>query len=510
MTSGSGRHVATYPDWMDALPAAACVIQDRRFIYVNAALARLIRLPAAELAGHDARDRMHPDDRPLLDELAARTREPEAHASAQVRIRCGDGIERSVLLSAVGVPFGDGRVLLCSVSDVTLQLDAQTLAVRMAALGRLAGGVAHDFNNLLLVVGGHLERLRETVSDPGVSASIEAIASAADRAAMLTDRLLSFGRRQRLDIQTIDLGAFVEDAAETMRRDGDAGIELRVERPRRVRAISADPTRLAQALQHLVENARESMDAGGRITVCIDEMAVDADLHERCGFLPIGAEFVRLRVVDTGSGMNAAIVPHVFEPFFTTKGRGRGTGMGLASVYGLVKQSGGYALVERTGPDGTCMTLLFPPSRALAIKAEPASRPVAPPAARRARVLLVEDDVGVRELLADLLVANGYDVHAVETAEEAAGHARAHPVDLLLSDVDLPGMNGAMLAASLRARHPDLPILLMSGYPDDGAIAAAGFTVPPPLLSKPYSMTTLLARVRDALGVAGGGQVVNS
>jgi two-component system, cell cycle sensor histidine kinase and response regulator CckA len=502
MISGTGRHVATDPDWMDALPAAACVIQDHRFVYVNAALARLIRLPTTELAGQDARDRMHPDDRQLLDELAALTRGSDAHANAQVRIRCGDGKERSVLFWAVGIPLGDSRALLCSVTDVTLQLDAQTLAVRMAALGRLAGGVAHDFNNLLLVVGGHLERLRETVTDSTAHASIEAIAGAADRAAMLTDRLLSFGRRQRLDIQTIDLGAFVEEAAETMRRDDDAGIELHVDQPRRVRAISADPARLAQALQHLVENARESMDAPGRITVCLDEMAVDAELHERCGFLPLGAEFVRLRVIDTGGGMNPAIVPHVFEPFFTTKGRGRGTGMGLASVYGLVKQSGGYALVERTGPEGTCMTLLFPPSRSLAIKAAPATRPIAPPAARRPRVLLVEDDAGVRDLLADLLVAHGYDVHAFETAEEAAGYALAQPVDLLLSDIDLPGMNGATLAASLRARQPGVAILLMSGYPDDGAIAAAGFTEPPPLLSKPYSMTTLLARVRDALGAA--------
>ena len=242
------------------------------------------------------------------------------------------------------------------------------------------------------------------------------------------------------------------------------------------------------------------MPHGGTLTVALDQVKIDADLKARWSFLALGGEFVRLRVVDTGAGMNPEVMPHVFEPFFTTKGRGRGAGMGLASVYGIVKQSAGYVYVERTGAGGTCVTILLPAALAAEETARAAPLSAAPPrVAARYRILLVEDDMAVRELLEDVLTAHGFEVSAAETAEQAELRAADGPFDVLLSDIDLPGMSGARLAASLGARMPAMRIMLMSGYPDDGEIAQARLEGKAILLKKPFSPTGLVDRIRQVL-----------
>jgi PAS domain S-box-containing protein len=487
----------------DALPAPVFVVQDERFVYVNDAFAAFMVLPADELIGRSSIERVHPDDREVVQRRrAAAAAGRRSDSSAQIRIRRGDGAERSVVVTTTLIEHGGRSALLGTLVDVSGQVDATSMSVRMAALGRLAGGVAHDFNNLLLVIRGQVERLQEAVPDGlELRHGIDAIGAAAERAAILTDQLLSFGRRQMLAPQATDLAAMLGELEPQLRGRLGSTIELILSLAPDLPQIRADRPRLRQVLRHLVDNAKEAMPSGGRLTIAVDLAEVDADLRTRWAFLALGGAFVRLRVVDTGAGMDPDVVPHVFEPFFTTKGRGRGAGMGLASVYGIVKQSAGYVFVERTGPDGTCVTILLPPLAAREEKARRAMAPVERPALPdRPRILLVEDEMAVREMLAEGLAARGFDVTPAETAEQAELIARDRPIDLLLTDIDLPGQNGAELAASLRARVPHLAVVMMSGYPDDGAITEAGLQ-DHPVVRKPFSTAHLVERIREALAV---------
>jgi CheY-like chemotaxis protein len=277
-------------------------------------------------------------------------------------------------------------------------------------------------------------------------------------------------------------------------------IEIRVECAVDLPHVEADTVRLREVLRHLIENAREAMPHGGTLTLAVDTTTVDRNLKARWAFLSEGSSFVRLRVIDTGCGMPPSIAAHAFEPFFTTKGKGRGAGMGLASVYGIVKQSGGYVFAERTGEQGTCMTLLLPPTLERQSARPPTLRSRdTGNAGVRSRILLVEDDAGVRDLLLDLLQNHGFEVQAAASAEAAQACARDHRFDLLLTDLDLPKMDGARLAAALTAEQSQLQVIVMSGYPDDGTIDAA-LGRRPAFLRKPFTSDVLLAAIEEALG----------
>jgi PAS domain S-box-containing protein len=494
--------IAEQNSLLDALPAAVFVVQQQRFAYVNRAFADMMGAARHELIDHDSLERVHPDDRNVAPQFPLRDgRTSDGAWVTQIRIRRNDGAERSLAITAVPFHYSDVPALLGTAVDVTPGPDVLNVSVRMAALGRLAGGIAHDFNNLLLVIGGELERLQsQWQGDGDVRGRLETIAVAVDRAAMLTDQLLSFGRRQMLAPQVLDLSRFIADIESQLQNRLGNGVRLVVDAGRNIPQIRADGPRLREVLWHLADNARDAMPEGGTLTVAVDQVTIDADLKARWAFLALGGEFVRLRIVDTGGGMNAEVMPHVFEPFFTTKGRGRGAGMGLASVYGIVKQSAGYVYIERTGAGGTCVTILLP---AATDQDEPRPVPLATAAGRREtdrrRILLVEDDMAVRELLDDVLTAHGFSVSSAETAEQAELQAANSPFDLLLSDIDLPGMSGARLAASLSSRLPSMQIMLMSGYPDDGEIAQARLEGRAILLKKPFSTTALVDRIRQAL-----------
>jgi PAS domain S-box-containing protein len=488
---------------LDGLPTAAFVVQRGRFIYANAAFAQLTAVDLEDVLGRDCLERVHPDDRDLFP-VESESSAPSP-STTQVRLRCGDGAERSLALTSVTITHGHRPALLALAVDVTIQPDASLIAVRLAALGRLAGGIAHDFNNLLLVMGGHLERLQQRVAgESELRPDLDAIGSAARRAATLTDQLLSFGRRQLLSPEVQDLGTVVELAAGSLRSMVGPTIDLVLERAPGVPPIEVDTPRLREVLWHLVENAREAMPSGGTVTIVVDAIEVDRHLESQWAFLKRGLVFTRLRVIDTGRGMEPGVAAHAFEPFFTTKAKGRGFGMGLASVYGIVKQSGGYVFAERTGEGGTCMTMLLPP----AVLGEgmgavsSGQRPEAGEPGGGHRIRLGEDDDGVRELLVDVLRSRGYEVTAAAAAEEALERAREHPFDLLLSDVDLPAMNGARLARTLRERHPGLRIVLMSGYPDDGTIDGE-LSERPMFLRKPFGSALLIDQVRAALSQIG-------
>lgn len=488
----------------DALPAPVFVVQDHCFVYVNPAFAAVVGLQPEELIGRNSLERVHPDDRDVVEKRRqASASGRRSDSSAQIRIRRADGAERSVIVTTTLIRYGGRSAILGTLVDVTVQSDAVNMSVRMAALGRLAGGVAHDFNNLLLVIGGHVERLQHAVP-PGLELrrGIDAIAAAAERAAVLTDQLLSFGRRQMLTPQITDLSAMLGEIEPQLRARVGPAIDLTLRVAPDLPPIRADRPRLRQVLRHLADNAKDAMPSGGTLAIAVDSVEVDADLRTRWAFLALGGRFVRLRIIDTGGGMDPDVMPHVFEPFFTTKGRGRGAGMGLASVYGIVKQSAGYVFVERTGSDGTCVTILLPPivARGDAMRPAPrnADRPDVP---ERPRILLVEDEMAVREMLTDGLEQQGFSVTPAETAEQAELRAGDQPFDLLLTDIDLPGQNGAELASSLRARYPRLAIVLMSGYPDDGAITDAGLNEET-VLRKPFSTAHLVGKIRRTLSAA--------
>jgi two-component system cell cycle sensor histidine kinase/response regulator CckA len=485
----------------DALPAPVFVVQDHRFVYVNAAFADVMGLRADELVGRPSVERVHPDDRDVIQKrrsAAAAGRRSES--SAQIRIRRGDGGERSVVVTTTLIQHEGRSAVLGTLVDVTVQPDAINLSVRMASLGRLAGGVAHDFNNLLMVIGGQVERLQHLLPEgSALRQGADAIGTAAERAAVLTDQLLSFGRRQMLTPQVTDLSALLAELSPQLRARAGRGVDVEVDVTPGLPPIRADRPRLRQVVRLLADNANDAMTDGGTLRIVADTIEIDADLRRRWAFLALGGRFVRVRVIDSGTGIDPDVVPHVFEPFFTTKGRGRGGGMGMASVYGIVKQSAGYVFVERTGPDGTCVTILLPP---FAAREEASGRHITAGTRHlpeRPRVLLVEDEMSVREMLVDLLSQRGFDVTPAETAEQAVLRTADQAFDLLLTDIDLPGQNGADLAASLRERFPDLAIVMMSGYPDDRAIGEAGLTSEM-LLRKPFTTAHLVASLRRALG----------
>jgi two-component system, cell cycle sensor histidine kinase and response regulator CckA len=486
----------------EALPAPVFIVQDQRFLYVNPAFAELVGVDRADLIGTDSLERVHPDDRDAITQWApSGSGTSRAGSVVQLRVRRGDGTDRSVLVTTTKITQNGRAALLGTVVDVTSHPEALAVPVRMAAVGRLAGGVAHDFNNLLLVIGGQVERLQhELPADHDLRQAVDAIGTAAERAGMLTDQLLSFGRRQMLTPQETDLSALVAEMEPQLRGRLGGTIRLKLDRVAKVPSIRADRPRLAQVLRHLVDNARDAMPAGGVLTIAVDAIDVDAELTAQWPFLAGGGQFVRMRVADTGIGIDPGVVPHIFEPFFTTKGRGRGSGMSLASVYGIVKQSRGFVFVERTSSEGTCVTVLLPSlgSPGDASRDGAASAPDSS-LARRPRVLLVEDEMAVRELLVEMLSRSGFDVAAAATGEQAVLMAADQTFDLLLTDINLPGMNGAQLVTTLREQFPRLPVVMMSGYPEDSVLGAAHPDDRRVLLRKPFSRAQLVARLRETL-----------
>ncbi len=386
-------------------------------------------------------------------------------------------------------------------AESALKLDAQQLAQiqKMEAIGRLAGGVAHDFNNLLSVIHGHAERLAKDLEpDDPRRDRVEQILWSAARAAELTRQLLAFSRLQVLEPQVLRLDAVVADAQKMVERVIGEDVELHVARPAVLGRVRADPNQLVQVLLNLVVNARDAMPRGGRLTV---EFA-DADLDERyaAAHHPCHpGRFVMMAVTDTGHGMDAETQKRVFEPFFTTKPEGRGTGLGLSTVYGIVKQSGGFIWVYSEVGVGTTLKVYLPRVEEAETAAGPS--PAASPCPQAgARILLVEDDESVRGLVADLLQEAGYSVLSAGCPASALTvAATAGPLDLLVTDVIMPGMSGRDLARKLGAERPGLHVLYVSGYAGEALSRHGGIERGEHFISKPFSERALLGAVAAAL-----------
>jgi signal transduction histidine kinase/ActR/RegA family two-component response regulator len=370
---------------------------------------------------------------------------------------------------------------------------------KMEAVGRLAGGVAHDFNNLLTAILGYAGLLLQRVgpSDP-LRRHAEQIEKAAERGADLTRQLLAFSRKQVLNLQVVDLGAVVAGTESMLRRLIGENIELVTFRETPLGAVTADVSQLEQVIVNLVVNARDAVAQGGRITITLRNVVLDEGfVREHPGARP--GPHVRLAVEDNGVGMTRETQSRLFEPFFTTKEMGRGTGLGLATVYGIVKQSDGYIAVRSDLGGGSAFEIYLPRVEE-AVSPPRAERPVASSQGTET-VLLVEDEETVRNLVGEILTAAGYRVISAASGAEALERSQAHagPIHLLLTDVVMPRMSGPQLAKEIAALRPDVRILYTSGYPDDALGPHGGLPPGTAFLAKPLSPDALARRVRQVL-----------
>jgi two-component system cell cycle sensor histidine kinase/response regulator CckA len=368
-------------------------------------------------------------------------------------------------------------------------------AQKMEAIGRLASGVAHDFNNLLTIITGFAQ-LALLEPNPA-QAGLEQILRAAERAAALTRQLLVFSRQQSLEIKTVNLNALIQDLEKMIRRVIGEDVRIRTVFHDKKAMVNVDPNQIEQVILNLVVNSRDAMPTGGTLTIETQRFDLDPEAAGSYGVRP-GAYF-QLAVSDTGTGIDKATLAKIFEPFFTTKAEGRGTGLGLSTVYGIVTQvGGGIRAYSETGV-GTTMRVMLP---AAAAAAESANAPAEPGVERgHETVLLVEDDQTVLALCATVLQTHGYNVLEAGDAESAVRISREYrdPIHLLVSDVVMPGTNGPALAVDIRDSRPTIRTLFMSGYTEE-TMQQYGFSSENAgFIQKPFSASALARKVRQIL-----------
>jgi signal transduction histidine kinase/CheY-like chemotaxis protein len=469
---------------------------EARLRYINAVGARLYQLPPAEILGRRSWDLVpHSDEQmrfraALLSVLAGEPRKTLVSWVAAV----GRWFEVDIY------PFPEGALVIArDVTDRKLADERAAETHRLEALGRLAGGVAHDFNNLLSVILGTTELLMQHEPDESKRGELSEIVGAAERAVLVTRQLLAFGRRQRLAPQVVNLSAHVQQMERVLCRILGEDIELELELAASIGSVRVDAGQIEQVVLNLVTNARDAMPRGGRVTIATADETVPAPSLVRDA-IPAG-RYATLRVSDTGDGMTEAVRARVFEPFFTTKRFGRGTGLGLATVHGIVEQSSGHIRVESQIGRGTRFTVYLP-----SVDDEPSAvepRPSGDPHrfSGTETVLLVEDDAQMRQYVRRALRQHGYSVLEAENGGAALLILEQHPgpVHLLVADVVMARMTGPQLAARLRAVRPELPALFMSGYPTERIDEAGRLGERDAFIPKPFGPEELLRAVRESL-----------
>jgi PAS domain S-box-containing protein len=400
---------------------------------------------------------------------------------------------------------GELQGAICMALDITdrKQLEEQLRqAQKMEAVGRLAGGIAHDFNNLLMVIQGYADLLTERLADGDpLRRNAEQIQTASQRATSLTRQLLAFSRKQMLAPKVLSVQSVVAEMEKILRRLIGEDIQLETSSAPDLGLIKADRSQIEQVILNLAVNARDAMPEGGRLTIETANVELDkAAAHPPAVLSP--GKYVMLAVTDNGCGMDAETQAHIFEPFFTTKEKGKGTGLGLATVYGIVKQSGGYVWVYSEPGRGTSFKVYLP-----RIEDEQAvrgrdGRTEAKSLPRGSEtVLLVEDEKGVRELAREYLELVGYTVIEAEDGHTALELAAMHvgPIQLLMTDVVMPGISGRELAGRVKTIRPDIKILFMSGYADQAVVHHGILDTDAALLQKPFTMAALAAKLREIL-----------
>ena len=406
----------------------------------------------------------------------------------------------------VGVSVDTGGQVRAE-EEVRQRDDQLRQSQKMEAVGQLAGGIAHDFNNLLTAIIGYSDLLlsnKECASD-SVRGDVEEIRRAAERAAGLTRQILAFSRRQPLQPETTCLNDVLAESEPLLRRVLGADVELKYVLEEKLAFIEVDPHQLSQVIMNLAINARDAMPGGGKLSL----RTANAELGEDSCWMNsdwMPGPHVMLTVSDTGVGMDAETMSHIFEPFFTTKGPGEGTGLGLSTVYGIVRQSGGYIFAESELGGGTTFTIYFPridhAGNELPIVAAPRALATA-----HEVILVAEDEPAVRALVTRVLTNEGYVVFAASDASQALALLEDQDrwIDLLLTDVVLPrGLQGDSLAQEALALRATLPVLFMSGHPRESLMHERGLSAGVNYLPKPFSPDSLSRKVRAVLAAAGG------
>jgi PAS domain S-box-containing protein len=441
------------------------------------------------------------EDSPLFQALRG-----ERPRNVEMVIKPRQGAPRTVVASAQPIEPADGNTAgaVMAVHDITdrKRLEAQfRQSQKMDAIGRLAGGVAHDFNNILTVILGCSQIIDAKLGpEAEVREDLGEIERAAERAAALTHQLLAFSRLQILDLKVLDLNAVVTDIEQMLRRLIGPDVDLRTSIAASDATIRADAGQIQQVILNLALNARDAMPRGGQLTIGTREMRLDEEQVRHDPDLAAG-RYVLLEVTDTGVGMDEETRSRIFEPFFSTKEPGKGTGLGLATVHGIVKQSGGHVEVWSEPGRGAAFRIYLPRVEAQARAPEPGARG-GPAAALRGSevVLVVEDEDPVRSFLLRTLQGGGYRVLEARDGVEALATCAAQdtPIDLVITDVLMPRMRGTELAARLAALNPRPKVLLISGYPDPSMFQDAE-PAESRVLQKPFGPETLLLEVRRVL-----------
>jgi PAS domain S-box-containing protein len=506
--------------------AMICVDRCGRIALVNAQTERLFGYQRDELA-----------DQPveiLVPELAHNVADPKSR-TMELSARHRDGSTFPTETSLSAIETDDGLLVIAAVRDVTerLELQAEHLELRaehlklraelraererlkskaerdkLESLGQLAGGVAHDFNNLLAVISNYAAFVSDEAAKDGLQVDWQSVREdarqiqlAADRAAELTHQLLAFARRDVVQPRPLDLNHVITRVEQLLIRSLGEHVVLKTDLAPQLRAVLADPGQIEQVLVNLAVNARDAMPSGG--TLVVQTFVTDVDESHAAGRigLPPG-QYACMKISDTGVGMSREVIDHAFEPFFTTKPKGEGTGLGLATVYGIVTQAGGYVQIYSELDIGTTITILLP-ATGPDVQAEPAPVPE-PGGGRGETVLIVEDEPAMREVTRRILSRSGYHVIVAASGHEAIEIAARHTgdIDVLLTDVVMPRMLGKEAAERIRALRPGVQVLFMSGYAQ-GVLDCRGVVeVGVNLIQKPFSEAQLLVTLRQIIASA--------
>ncbi len=494
--------------------AGVYILRGNHLSYVNPHCTRIFGYTSEEVVSrYHIADLLIEEDRPLMRDLIQRwvsgDRSQARHTLRGTR-KDGERVELQVhgaRTEIAGEPAVIGILL-----DITERKRAESAlrereeqlkyAQKLEAVGRLAGGIAHDFNNLLMVIQGSVNLiLMDPDQDNPHRGDLEEIVRATERAAALTRQLLAFGRKQVLRPKVINLNTAIEHLHKMMRRVIGEDVELRMELDRDLRCVRVDPGQLEQVVINLIVNSRDAMPRGGLLTIRTENSVLTEEDAEKFPYKIIPGPYARLVIQDTGHGMPESVLARVFEPFFTTKEQGKGSGLGLSMVYGIIKQSGGYIWSSSQPSRGTTVEIYLPSVDDTAEPAPPPSTTALLPGGSggSGKILLVEDEQSVRAVTSRLLQHAGYEVieagggrEAMERFDECNG-----AVDLVITDVVMPQMGGRALAAQLTARKPSLRLLYMSGYADDRKVRRGADESD--FIQKPFAPELLLERIQGIL-----------
>ena len=502
---------------------------DGTVLYCNRRLAEMLGTPPERIVGQPLRHCVLPDDAAAFARLLADAR--RAPTRGELTVCTAGGVQVPVYLSLSPLRRDGGAALLCGVlTDLTQQAlhlrelaeanarlvaesaererveDALRQSQKMEAVGQLTGGIAHDFNNLLQGITGSLDLVQRRIAQGRVSELDRLIAGAvtsANRAAALTHRLLAFSRRQPLDPKPVRANLLIASMEDLLRRTMGETIQLELVLAGGLWLTLCDPNQLENAVLNLVINARDAMPDGGRLTIETCNAHLDsAYVANARGVSP--GQYVCVSVTDTGTGMTPEVAERAFDPFFTTKPIGQGTGLGLSMIYGFARQSEGTCKIYSEPGRGTTVKLYLPRHRGDAVEDAPMpGLTEAQEAEAGEAVLVVEDEPVVRGLVVEVLRELGY--HAIEAADGPSGleilRSRQR-IDLLVTDIGLPGLNGRQMVDAVRERRPGLKVLFMTGYAENAAIANGFLDPGMAMITKPFAMEVLAARIRGMIEIS--------